>query len=184
VAPGELDVQISATHYFDPAQSPTGGAIVLAVAVTRPDSIGTFALASRDPRTAPRIDLNFLAEARDRRRLLEGVKLSRQLGRASPFADLVEREMAPGPTVQDDAGLMAAIRSTLDTYDHASCTAPIGGDRDPSAVVDWLGAVRGVEDLRVVDASILPEIPSAPTNLTVIMAAEHIAARIIARNLI
>jgi choline dehydrogenase len=131
-APGELDVQISATHYFDPAQSPTGGAIVLGVAVTRPDSIGTFALASRDPRQAPRIDLNFLAEPRDRRRLLEGVKLSRQLGRTSPFADLVEREMAPGPTVRDDeAALLATIRATLDTYDHTSCTAPMGASRMP-----------------------------------------------------
>ena len=143
-APGELDLQISATHFFDPTQSPTGGAIVLAVAVTRPDSIGTFALASFDPLQAPRIDLNFLAEPRDRRRLLEGVKLSRELGRTGPLADLIEREMYPGPTVQDDAALMAAIRSTLDTYDHASVTAPMGGDQDASAVVDWLGAVRGV----------------------------------------
>ncbi len=183
-APGELDVHISATHFFDPAQSPTGGAIVLAVAVTRPDSIGTLALTSLDPRQAPRIDLNFLAAPRDRRRLLEGVKLSRKLGRTSPFADLVEREMFPGPTVQDDTALMAVIRSTLDIYQHATSTAPMCGDQDASAVVDWLGAVRGVEDLRVVDASIFPEIPSTPTNLTVIMVAEHIAARIITRNLI
>ena len=183
-APGELDVHISATHFFDPAQSPTGGAIVLAVAVTRPDSIGTLTLTSLDPRQGPRIDLNFLAAPRDRRRLLEGVKLSRKLGRTSPFADLVEREMFPGPTVQDDTALMAVIRSTLDTYQHATSTAPMGGDQDASAVVDWLGAVRGVEDLRVVDASIFPEIPSTPTNLTVIMVAEHIAARIITRNLI
>lgn len=94
-APGELDVQISATH-FAPPPSPTGGAIVLGVAVTRPDSIGTVTLASPDPRQAPRIDLNFLAEAHDRRRLLEGVKLSRTLGRTSPFADLVTLEIFPG----------------------------------------------------------------------------------------
>lgn len=59
----------------------------------------------------------------------------------------------------------------------------MGGDQDASAVVDWLGAVHGVDDLRVVDASIFPEIPSTPTNVTVIMAAEHIAARITAHNL-
>lgn len=183
-APGELDVQISATHFFDPTQSPTGGAIVLGVAVTRPASIGTLALTSLDPLQAPRIDLNFLAEPRDRRRLLEGVKLSRKFGKTRPFADLVEREIAPGPTVQDDTTLMAAIRSTLDTYQHATSTAPMGGAQDASAVVDWLGAVRGVEGLRVIDASIFPEIPSTPSNVTVIMAAEHIAARLIARNLI
>jgi choline dehydrogenase-like flavoprotein len=112
------------------------------------------------------------------------VKIPTLLGRTSPFADLVEREMFPGPTVQDDTALMAVIRSTLDTYQHATSTAPMGGDQDASAVVDWLGAVRGVEDLRVVDASIFPEIPSTPTNLTVIMVAEYIAARIITRNLI
>jgi len=183
-APGELDVQISATHFFDPTQSPTGGAIVLGVAVTRPASIGTVALTSLDPRQAPRIELNFLAEPRDRRRLLEGVKLSRKFGKTRPFADLVEREMAPGPTVQDDTTLLAAIRSTLDTYQHATSTAPMGGGQDASAVVDWLGAVRGVEGLSVIDASIFPEIPSTPINPTVIMAAEHIAARLIARNLI
>jgi choline dehydrogenase len=60
----------------------------------------------------------------------------------------------------------------------------IVGGGSAGAVVDWLGAVRGVEDLRIVDASIFPEIPSTPTNLTVVMAAEHIAARLIARNLI
>ncbi len=70
------------------------------------------------------------------------------------------------------------------TIRHATSTAPMGGDQDASAVVDWLSAVRGVEGLRVIDASIFPEIPSTPINPTLIMAAEHIAARLIARNLI
>jgi choline dehydrogenase-like flavoprotein len=70
------------------------------------------------------------------------------------------------------------------TIRHATSTAPMGGDQDASAVVDWLGAVRGVEGLRVIDASIFPEIPSTPIKPTVIMAAEHIAARLISRNLI
>jgi choline dehydrogenase len=77
-----------------------------------------------------------------------------------------------------------SFEEVLDTYQHATSTAPMGGDQDASAVVDWLGAVRGVEGLRVIDASIFPEIPSTPPNVTVIMAAEHIAARLIARNLI
>ena len=79
---------------------------------------------------------------------------------------------------------LMAIRSTLDTYQHATSTAPMGSEQDTSAVVDGLGAVRGVDDLRVIDASIFLDIPSAPPNLTVIMAAEHIAAILIARNLI
>lgn len=65
--------------------------------------------------------------------------------------------------------------ATLDTYHHPTSTAPMGAEDDPTAVVDWLGTVRGVEGLRVVDAAIFPDVPSAATNLTVIIAAEHIA---------
>ncbi len=167
-AEDELDLQIAATHFYDPALSPTGGAIVLAVAVTLPDSIGSITLASRDPRVAPRIDLNFLAEARDRRRLLEGIDLARRIARTSPLKDLIDRELTA------EADFASSVRS----YHHATSTAPMGDDSDSSAVVDSLGVVRGIQGLRVVDASIFPEIPSAPTNLTVIMAAEHIARRI------
>jgi len=167
-APDELDLQIAATHFFDPALSPTGGAIVLAVAVTLPDSVGSLTLASRDPRAAPRINLNFLGEARDRRRLLEGIDLARRIARTPPLRDLVEHELTA------EADLMSNLRS----YHHATSTVPMGGDGNSAAVVDSLGVVRGIQGLRVVDASIFPEIPSAPTNLTVIMAAEHIAARI------
>jgi choline dehydrogenase len=66
----ELDVHISATHLLDPAISPTGGAIVLAIAIVQPDSVGTLRLRNRDPQAAPLIDYNFLAEARDRQRML------------------------------------------------------------------------------------------------------------------
>ncbi len=166
--PNELDLQIAATHFFDPATSPTSGAIVLAVAVTLPDSVGTFTLASRDPHTAPRIDPNFLAEPRDRRRLQEGIDLARTIARTPPLRELIDSELTAG----------ADLLSNLRSYHHATSTVPMGGDSDSSAVVDSLGAVRGVHGLRVVDASILPAIPSAPTNLTVIMAAEHIARRI------
>jgi choline dehydrogenase len=166
--PDELDLQIAATHFFDPASSPTGAAIVLAIAVTRPDSVGNLTLTSRDPSTAPRIDLNFLAEPHDRQRLLEGIELARTIARTSPLRDLVHSELTEG------IDLLANLRS----YHHATSTVPMGGDQDSSAVVDSLGVVRGVYGLRVVDASIFPTIPSAPTNLTVIMAAEHIARRI------
>lgn len=177
-APDELDLHVSATHIWDPAASPTGGAIVLATALTLPESTGTVRLASADPRVAPRIDFNFLSTACDRRRLLEGVRLSRRIGSTAPFANLVAHEMEPGRSVQTDAELEAAIVAGLDTYQHATSTAPMGAAGDPHAVVDTLGAVHGIGGLHVVDASILPEIPSVATNLTTIMAAEHIAARV------
>lgn len=175
---GELDLHITATHLFDHSTSPTGVGFVLAVALVRPQSRGTLTLVSRDPETAPRIDLNFLADPGDRRRLLNGVKLARRLGAIKPLASLIKRELNPGLDFIDDAAIEASMLDTLDTYHHPTSTAPMGADDNRMAVTDWLGAVRGVTGLRVVDASIFPDVPSAATNLTVIAAAEHIAVRI------
>jgi choline dehydrogenase len=171
----ELDLHISATHLADPGISPTGGAIVLATAVTQPDSIGSVALRSRDPKDGLVIDLNFLAEPRDRRRMLEGVQISRRIGAAAAMAAVVDSELTPGPGIGDDAALERVIRQQMDTYQHPTSTAPMGGDGDPWSVVDSVGNVRGVSRLRVVDASIMPRAVSTAPNLTTIMLAEHIA---------
>ena len=176
--PGDLDLHISGTHFFDPNASPTGGAIVLASAVTLPRSIGWLRLSSRDPRAAPHIHYNFFDDPNDLDRLVEAVRLSRKIGRTAPFSDLIDHEMAPGNTVDDGAALRANIVATVDAYEHPTSTVPMGADSDPSAIVDAWGKVRGIEELRVVDASILPDIPSVPTNLTTIMVAERIAAKL------
>lgn len=170
----ELDLQITASNLRDPDSS-TGRTIVLATAVMCPDSIGRLRLKSRDPLDSPIIDYNLLAQPRDRRRLLEGVKLARRIGRMRPLADLVEHEMTPGAEIDRDDALAAVIEANLDTYHHGSVTAPMGGEGDDSAVVDAIGKVYRVQGLRVIDASIFPEIPSTPTNLTTIMLAERIA---------
>ncbi|WP_433654306.1 GMC family oxidoreductase [Nocardia sp. CA-128927] len=177
-AEGELDLHITATHLFDHTTSPTGVGFVLAVALVRPHSQGTLTLVSRDPAAAPRIDINFLAEPDDRRPLIEGIELARRLGGTHPLADLIDRELNPGPQAVHTAEIEASMLATLDTYHHPTSTAPMGADDDPTAVTDRLGAVRGVPGLRVVDASIFPDVPSAATNLTVIAAAEHIARQI------
>lgn len=177
--PGELDLQISATHFLDPKASPTGGAIVLASAVTLPKSVGSFQLASRDPRVAPRIRYNFFDDPSDLDRMMEAVRLSREIGRTEPFAGLIDHEMAPGPKVTSDAELRADIVASIAAYQHPTSTVPMGADGDPGAVVDAWGRVRGIRGLRVVDASIMPDIPSVPTNVTTIMIAERIAGRII-----
>lgn len=173
----ELDLQVTASNSFDPEESSTGRSLTLATAVMTPASVGSVRLKSRDPRAAPRIDYNLLADPRDRRCILEGVKLARRIGRTPPLADLIDHEMSPGVHVVSDKALEAAIEASLDTYHHGSSTAPMGGDNDQSAVVDAACQVRRVQGLRVVDASIFPEIPSTPTNLTTIMLAEHIAHR-------
>ncbi len=177
-ASGDLDLQVSATHFIDPKASPTGGAIVLAAAVTLPKSVGLFQLTSRDPHVAPRIHYNFLDDPSDLDRMVEAVQLSRDIGRTEPFAAMVDHEMVPGPTVTSDAELRANIVASIASYQHPTSTVPMGADADSSAVVDAWGQVRGISDLRVVDASILPDIPSVPTNVTTIMVAERIAQRI------
>ncbi|MBG4952992.1 GMC family oxidoreductase N-terminal domain-containing protein [Pseudomonas aeruginosa] len=175
---GELDLHITATHLFPAEMSPTGGGFVLAVALTRPQSLGSVRLASRDPAVAPLIDLNFLAEAEDRARLLEGVKLARRIGRSEPLAGLIHAELGPGPEARSDAQIEAAIRATLDTYHHPTSSAPMGRVGERWAVVDLEGRVHGLQGLRVIDASIFPDAISVATNITTIAVAEHLAQRI------
>ncbi|ABR91475.1 glucose-methanol-choline oxidoreductase [Janthinobacterium sp. Marseille] len=174
---GELDLHISGTHIFDAAQSPTGGAIVLACAVTLPNSVGSVRLASRDPRAMPVIRYNFFQDASDLRRMMEAVRLSRRIGKTSPFSDLIELEMTPGNEIEDDIALQNAVIAGVDGYAHPTSTVPMGNDSDETAVVDKNGKVRGVSCLHVVDASIMPDIPSVATNLTTIMLAEAISRR-------
>ena len=170
----ELDLHCAVTHLLPPEYSPTGGAIVLSTAVVKPDSRGTLTLRSRDPRDQPEIDCNYLAEDRDARRMLEGVKLTRKIGRNPALADFVELEILPGDSVGDDQ-LADVIASNLASYGHPVATAPMGGPQDPWAVVDSRGAVKGIDGLRVVDASIMPVVPSVALNPTTIMIAERIA---------
>lgn len=180
---GELDLHISGTHFFPLDQSPTGAAIVLASAVTLPKSIGNVRLASRDPKDMPLIRYNFFDDPGDMRRMIEAVRLSRKIGRSAPFAELVEFEMLPGKDVSDDdASLERAIRAIVDGYAHPTSTIPMGPASDHGAIVDENGAVRGIEGLHVIDASIIPEVPSVATNLTTIMLAEAISRRLLGAN--
>src|ERR1700761_939400 len=175
----ELDMHIAVTHLLPPEYSPTGGAITLSVAVVKPDSRGTLRLRSRDPREQPEIDCNYLAEGRDARRMLEGVKLARQIGRNPALARFLELEILPGDAVGDEQ-LADAVLSNLASYGHPVGTAPMGGPHDPWAVVDSRGAVKGIDGLRVIDASIMPVVPSVALNPTTTMIAERIAKTVYA----
>jgi choline dehydrogenase-like flavoprotein len=177
----ELDVHIAVTHLLPPEYSPTGGAITLSVAVVKPDSRGTLTLRSRDPREQPEIDCHFLAEERDARRMLEGVKLARKIARNPALARFVELEIMPGAAVGDDE-LPDVIAANLASYGHPVGTVPMGGPGDPWAVVDSYGAVKGIDGLRVIDASIMPVVPSVAVNPTTIMIAERIARAVYAND--
>jgi choline dehydrogenase len=172
----ELDIQITASNAKDAEESPTGRILTLATSVTAPRSAGNVRPKSRDPSVPPRIDYNILSDPSDRRRLTEAVKLARVIARTPPLAGMVECELSPGIGVSDDQALADAIEGNLDTYHHGTSTAPMTGDRTLGGVVDAAGRVYGVEGLSVIDASILPEIPTTPTNLTTIMVAERLAS--------
>jgi choline dehydrogenase len=123
----------------------------------------------------PLIRFNFFQDRGDLRRMMEAVRLSRKIGKTAPFRDVIELEVTPGQDIQDDVALEAAVIASVDGYSHPTSSVPMGGADNPWAVVDERGAVRGVRDLHVIDASIMPDIFSAPTNLTTVMIAEAIS---------
>ncbi|WP_057940249.1 GMC family oxidoreductase [Algoriphagus resistens] len=175
---GELDLQIAPSHQFDPSMSPTGAALVIAVGLTRPEATGSVRLADKRPEVPPLIDLNLLNSEKDRLRVLEGAKLARKIASQPPMKDLLIDELMPGRSLQSDGELITNILETATTFLHPTSSAPMGPEQDPRSVVDMTGRVYGVENLRVVDASIFPEALSTATNLPVIMAAELIADQI------
>jgi choline dehydrogenase len=169
------DLHVSAVHYGDPDSSPTGAVFVLALGLTRPHSLGTVTLRSRDPTVAPRIALNVLGDERDRRLMVEGIELIRRIVRHGPLAEIITEELVPGAGITGYDALEAALPLALDIYHHPASTAPMGGAGDEHAVTDYQGRVLGVDGLRVADASSFPDVPCVALNPTVIMLAERIS---------
>lgn len=147
----------------------------LAPTVVCPESRGSLQLASADPRVAPNIDVNFMAVEADRRRMRRAIEICRELGAARSFAPFRKREILPG-SIGELADVDQFIRWGTTTYFHPVGTCRMGSD--DGAVVDPELRVRGVSGLRVVDASVMPEIPSGNTNAPTIMIAERGAALI------
>jgi len=141
----------------------------------RPDSIGYVRAKSADPFTAPIIQPNYLAAESDRRALLAGMKIARKLISSPPLQKYYEREEFPGIQAQSDDDLMTAAKQRGTTTFHLMGTCRMAPDSDPTAVVDDQLRVRGLEGLRVVDASIMPTMPSANLNASVLMLAEKAA---------
>jgi choline dehydrogenase len=136
-------------------------------------SRGWVKLRSADPLDHPRILFNMFAEKTDLDAMVHAVKLSRALFRQSPLCDLVEKELLPGEEFQSDAELGEAIRQQAEHRQHAVGTCKMGVDSD--AVVDPRLRVHGIENLRVADASVMPEDPSGNTNVPTMMIGEKAA---------
>ncbi len=137
---------------------------------------GELRLTSTDPSVQPFLDYNYLQEPFDRMRMREIARLCARLGEHESFRDIVEERIDPSDDVlaSDDA-LDDWIARVVSTAQHISCTCKMGPSSDPMAVVDQYGKVHGMEALRVVDASIMPDCIRANTNVTTMMIGEHIA---------
>ncbi len=157
-----------------------GYGLTLHVCDLLPKSRGRISLATPDPMAPPRIAGNYLSHPEDLLTLLHGLKLARAITRAPALSRYIAREMLPGPDISTDAQLRTDIRARAETIYHPVGTCRMG--LDPGAVTDPQGRVRGVQNLRVVDASLMPSIIAGNTNAPTMMIAENIARMILARS--
>ena len=144
------------------------------VALMAPQSRGQLTLRDDDPYSSPVIDTGYFTDPGDADllALMEGVVMTREIARQRPLAELIGKEL------DETAGMVTAedLRRNSLHYFHPVGTCKMGPGSDPAAVVDPMGRVRGAEGLYVADASIMPVVPRANTNLPTLMAAERIVA--------
>ncbi len=145
----------------------------------RPRSRGRIFLRSANPADAPRIHAHYLSEPADLDVLLEGIRVSRALVAAAPFARYRGREVFPGDGIVSRADLIASVRRKAETIYHPVGTCRMGGDA--CAVVDPDLRVRGIDGLRVIDASVMPRLVGGNTNAPTIMIAEKAVAALLGR---
>jgi choline dehydrogenase len=150
--------------------------MTLVVCIARPDSRGTIIAHSADPLDRPSIRPNYLSAASDLRALLAGIAHARRIFAAPPLARHSAAETMPGADIQSDGALIAFLRDAGTNLHHPVGTCRMG--EDPMAVVDSRLRVRGLEGLRVVDASVMPTVTTGNTNAPTIMIGEKGAAMI------
>ena len=138
-----------------------------------PESRGTITLRSADPAEPPRIQPNYLESSADRRTMVAGVRIVRDVIGQPALAPYRGRELAPGEAVRTDEDIVAWLRSSAMTTFHPVGTCKMG--IDSMAVVDARLRVHGIEGLRVADASVMPVITSGNTNAPAIMIGEKAA---------
>jgi choline dehydrogenase len=136
----------------------------------RPESRGSLRIKSADPTAPPEIRINYLSTETDRTANVEGLKILRKILSAPALKPYVVEEVDPGPKVVSDAELLSFCRARGSTIYHPTSTCRMGND--PLAVLDQRLRVRGIEGLRIVDASVMPDLVSGNTNAVVIMIAE------------
>lgn len=169
------------TSQFPGLATALGTPLAMAVSamLAKPQSRGVVTLASRDPRELPRVTLNLASDPQDMQVLMQGVRQAWSIVQAQSLASHVARVFAWNQRIMDDDRLLQQAISTFVRGSwHPVGTARMGSASDPLAVVDQHGAVHGCSRLHVADASIMPTIPRAPTNLTCVMIGEMLGRQL------
>jgi 4-pyridoxate dehydrogenase len=148
------------------------------IVLLRPESRGAVTLASADPAARPKIAFGLLRQPDDWRKISRGIGIFRELARSRHLEPHIQREIGPGNGITGDGDLESYVRRTAITAHHPSGTCRMGLESDSTAVVDSELRVRGVQALRVVDASIFPDQIGGNINAPVIMIAEKAAESI------
>ncbi|HEY2528881.1 MAG TPA: GMC family oxidoreductase N-terminal domain-containing protein [Xanthobacteraceae bacterium] len=164
-----------AAPYLPPFRKPFTDSFACRIVLLRPESRGAITLASPDPLIAPRINQSLLTTAGDWKTLRNGIVLFRDLARRFELKPFVAGELGPGPDVKTDAQLEEYVRRTAVTAHHPAGTCKMGPNTDLTAVVDDKLRVRGVNSLRIVDASVFPDLVGGNINASTIMIAERAA---------
>ena len=172
----DLQYHFAPAHFVaHGAETFDGHSYTFGPVLVTPASRGTVRLRAADPELAPEIRVNVFAEPDDLQRMVDGVLLGREIAARSPLAEVTVRELLPGDQVSDDREAIASwVRRSVELLYHPSCTCPMGADG--TGVVDPALRVHGIDGLRVVDASVFPEVPRGNTNAPTIMVAEKAAA--------
>ena len=163
--------------FVPPAVAAPDPGFTIGACVMRPRSRGSVSLASCDPEAAPLIDPGFLTDPADVRQLVTGLRLARSAAGTSALAGWQDKEFLPGADIETEDQLGDYARDNLFSAYHPAGTCRIG--TGPDAVVDPALRVRGIEGLRVADASVMPTLVAANPNATVLAIAER-AAELIA----
>jgi choline dehydrogenase len=145
--------------------------------IMHPKSRGSVKLKSADPSAHPELRFNYFSDPSDLKTLLIGVKKTREIVRQKAWNELRKTEISPGYDHTDDRQLEAWIRETADSGYHPVATCRMGSDQ--AAVTDQGGLVHGMQGLRVIDASIMPSLPTGNTNAATIMLAEKLSDKIL-----
>ena len=170
----DLQLHVAPVPFLDNARSePAYPGFTIGATLVDVASRGRLRLAGPDPTWAPLIDPNYLSERSDLDTLIAGVRLAREIAGSDPLRELLVEEMIPGRDARDDDDIAAAIRADCQTLYHPVGTCAMGVDE--SAVVDLECRVRGVDGLRVVDASVMPTVPRGNTNAPTMTIAERAA---------